>query len=224
MPPGRRDDEGAIPRVLRPAVASGASPCGSSTKRPSVVARCPHQGVATPAMAGMTEVVWSATTPDGDAIARVWNDAQCVMSGLARGDSIRAGMWPLQLSYGDACADAVRLIPRPPGLGRTGRATGRATGISGVSAALRTPVTSAPPAPRLRWRQPCRSEGADARGEGGTTAAPGVQPYSWNESGSEGDKPEGGGPRIEPNRTSGEGRRGDREKSGAKRICEIGGE
>ena len=130
MPPGRRDDEGAIPRVLRPAVASGASPCGSSTKRPSVVARCPHQGVATPAMAGMTEVVWSATTPDGDAIARVWNDAQCVMSGLARGDSIRAGMWPLQLSYGDACADAVRLIPRPPGLGRTGRATGRATGIS----------------------------------------------------------------------------------------------
>ena len=84
MPQGRRGDVGAIPRALRPAAASGPSPCGSSTKRPSVVARCPHQGVATPAMAGITDVAWSPTTPDGDAIARVWNDAPCVMSGLAR--------------------------------------------------------------------------------------------------------------------------------------------
>ena len=45
MPQGRRGDVGAIPRALRPAAASGPSPCGSSTKRPSVVARCPHQGV-----------------------------------------------------------------------------------------------------------------------------------------------------------------------------------
>ena len=62
MPQGRRGDVGAIPRALRPAAASGPSPCGSSTKRPSVVARCPHQGVATPAMAGITDVAWSPTT------------------------------------------------------------------------------------------------------------------------------------------------------------------
>ena len=95
MPQGRRDDEGAIPRALRPAAVSGASPCGSSTKRPGAVAPSPHQGVATPAMAGITEVAWSPTTADGDVIARGWNDAPCVMSGLARGNSIRAGMWPL---------------------------------------------------------------------------------------------------------------------------------
>ena len=59
--------------------------------------------------------------------------------------------------------------------------------LSGVSATLRTPVTSTPPAPRLRWRQPIRSEARMHRGgnsgctEVGTVAAPELQPYSMDD-------------------------------------------
>ena len=98
-----------------------------------------------------------------------------------------------------ARADARRLISRPPGLGRTGRATG----ISGVSAALRTPVTSAPPAPRLRWRQTGRT---------GTAAAPGRRGWRLHR----GYSPTAGmkaAPMAATRRGVKEGRRGDTEKS-----------